>query len=144
MFEGVAFHGKGTMGWSYGFKLHFIINHLGEIVALKLTKGNEDDRKPVLEMADSIWGKLYGDKGYISKALTGELLDKGIELITTVRKNMKKKFISVVGQSHAEKALYNRDGKRQVEEHIVYRTLTTPRHFVIDCINTIHYAWLHY
>ncbi len=95
MFEGVAFHGKGTMGWSYGFKLHFIINHLGEIVALKLTKGNEDDRKPVLEMADSIWGKLYGDKGYISKALTGELLDKGIELITTVRKNMKKKFISL-------------------------------------------------
>ena len=39
-------------------------------------------------------GKLYGDKGYISKALTGELLDKGVELITTVRKNMKKKFIS--------------------------------------------------
>lgn len=95
VFEGVACHGKGTMGWSFGFKLHLIINHLGELVALKLTKGNEDDRKPVPEMADAIWGKLYGDKGYISKALTGELLDKGVELITTVRKNMKKKFISL-------------------------------------------------
>lgn len=91
VFEGVACHGRGTMG----FKLHLIINHLGELVALKLTKGNEDDRTPVPEMADAIWGKLYGDKGYISKALTGELLDKDIELIPTVSKNMKKKFLSL-------------------------------------------------
>mgnify|MGYP000406848509 CR=1 FL=1 len=92
VFEGVAHHGKGTMGWSYGFKLHLLINHLGEIVALKLTTGNVDDREPVSDMADSIFGKLYGDKGYISKALSGELLEKGVELITTVRKNMKKKY----------------------------------------------------
>ncbi|WP_283709393.1 IS982 family transposase [Pseudoalteromonas prydzensis] len=95
VFEGVVHHGKGTMSWSYGFKLHLIINHLGEIVALKLTTGNVDDREPVSDMADSIFGKLYGDKGYISKALSGELLEKGVELITTVRKNMKKKFISL-------------------------------------------------
>ena len=95
VFEGIAHHGKGTMGGSFGFKLHLIINHLGEIVAIKLTKGNEDDRKPVPDMVDGLWGKLYGDKGYISQALSGELLDKGLELITTVRKNMKKKCISL-------------------------------------------------
>lgn len=95
VFEGLAEHGKGTMGWSFGFKLHLIINHLGEIVALTLTKGNVDDRQPVSEMSESLFGKLYGDKGYISQALTGELLEKGVELITTVRKNMKKKFISL-------------------------------------------------
>ena len=95
VFDGIACHGKGTMGWSFGFKLHLIINHLGEIVALKLTKGNEDDRKPVPEMAEGLWGKLYGDKGYISQALAGELFNKGVELITTIRKNMKKKFISL-------------------------------------------------
>ncbi len=95
VFEGIAQHGKGTMGWSFGFKLHLIINHLSEIVSLKLTTGNVDDRQPVAEMADSIFGKLYGDKGYISKALSGELLDKGIELIKTIRKNMKKKFSSL-------------------------------------------------
>ena len=95
VFADVATHGKGTMGWSFGFKLHLIINHLGEIVSLKLTKGNVDDRQPVPEMADSLFGKLYGDKGYISKALSGELLDKGVELITTIRKNMKLKFISL-------------------------------------------------
>ena len=95
VFSTVAEHGKGTMGWSYGFKLHLIINHLGEIVSLKLTKGNVDDRAPIPEMTDDLFGKLYGDKGYISKALSGELWEKGIELITTVRKNMKKKFMSL-------------------------------------------------
>ena len=95
VFADIATHGKGSMGWSFGFKLHLIINHLGEIVSLKLTKGNEDDRKPVSEMANAVYGKLYGDKGYISKVLSDELFDKGVELITTVRKNMKKKFISL-------------------------------------------------
>ena len=105
VFDGIACHGKGTMGWSFGFKLHLIINHLGEIISLKLTKGNEDDRKPIPEMFEGLWGKLYADKGYISKALTDELLDKGIELITTVRKNMKKKFISLWGRVLFKNAL---------------------------------------
>lgn len=46
------------MGWSYGFKSHLVINHLGEIVSLKLTKGNVDDRAPVAEMADDLLGRL--------------------------------------------------------------------------------------
>ncbi|WP_238092712.1 transposase [Photobacterium leiognathi] len=74
-------------------------------------------------MADNIWGKLYGDKGYINKTLTGELLDKDMELITTVRKSMKKKFISLWNKVMLKKRFYNRDGKRPVEQHIVYRTL---------------------
>lgn len=59
------------------------------------SKGNVDDRAPIPAMTDDLFGKLYGDKGYISKALSGELWEKGVELITTVRKNMKKKFISL-------------------------------------------------
>ena len=47
VFDGVAQRGKSTMGWFYGFKLHLIINHKGEILATKLTAGNVDDRKPV-------------------------------------------------------------------------------------------------
>ena len=39
------------MGWFYGFKVHLIINHKGEILGTKLTAGNVDDRKPVPEMA---------------------------------------------------------------------------------------------
>lgn len=95
VFEGVAKHGKGTMGWSFGFKLHLIVNHLGEILSVKITEGNVDDRKPIPEMVEPDLGKLYGDKGYLGKVLSDELWEKGVELITNVRKNMKKKAISL-------------------------------------------------
>lgn len=94
-FDGVAKRGKGTMGWFYGFKLHLIVNFKGEIVAAKVTTANVHDTKPVEEMASELPDKLYGDKGYLSKALESNLLDKGVSLITTVRKNMKAKAMSV-------------------------------------------------
>tara|TARA_B110000014_G_C19989540_1_gene512524 strand:+ start:80 stop:964 length:885 start_codon:yes stop_codon:yes gene_type:complete len=94
-FQGIAQRGKGTIGWFYGFKLHLIVSYRGEIVAAKLTTGNVHDTKPVSELADGLTDKLYGDKGYISKALESDLFDKGVTLITTVRKNMKAKAISL-------------------------------------------------
>jgi len=94
-FDGIAQRGKGTMGWFYGFKLHLIVNHLGEIVAAKVTNANVHDTKPVEELASNLPGKLYGDKGYLSKALEANLFEKGVELITTVRKNMKAKAMSL-------------------------------------------------
>jgi hypothetical protein len=42
-FAGLAQRGK--MGWFFGFKLHLVFNNRNEIVALKLTPGN--DTKPV-------------------------------------------------------------------------------------------------
>ena len=39
--------------------------------------------------------KLYGDKSYLSKALAADLFEKGVTLVTTVRKNMKAKAISL-------------------------------------------------
>ncbi len=46
-------------------------------------------------MTSSLFGKLYGDKGYISKALSGRLFEQGVELITNVRKNMKARVLSL-------------------------------------------------
>ena len=83
------------MDWFYGFKLHLIVNHLGEIVAAKVTTANIHDTKPVEQLAEHLPDKRYGDKGYLSKALEGKLFEKGVTLITTVRKNMKAKAISL-------------------------------------------------
>lgn len=83
------------MGWFYGFKLHLVINHKGEILATKLTAGNVDDRKPVPELVRDLWGKLYGDKGYVSQALGDKLFDQGVEFITNVRSNMKPKALAL-------------------------------------------------
>ena len=95
VFKGAARHGKGTMGWSFGFKLHLIVNHLGEIISLKLTGANEDDRKPIPDMLKGIKGTHYGDKGYIGEDFKNKVLSKGVKMITTIKKNMKKKFISL-------------------------------------------------
>ncbi|MEP8782037.1 IS982 family transposase, partial [Enterobacter ludwigii] len=69
--------------------------HQGGIVAAKITPANIHDTKPVADMAFSPMDKLYADKGYISKALSSDLLEKGITLVTNVRKNMKAKAISL-------------------------------------------------
>ncbi len=53
------------MGWFYGFKLHIITNHLGDIVAAKLTPANTDDRKPVRELSKGLLDKLYADERYV-------------------------------------------------------------------------------
>ena len=41
-----------------------------------------------------IFGKLFGDKGYISKILSDMLFGNGIQLITAVKRNMKSKALS--------------------------------------------------
>jgi len=89
VFEGMAKRGKSTMGWFYGFKLHTVINHKGEIMAVRITSGNRDDRSSVLAMVKNLQGKLFGDKGYISEKLCQQLRQKGIQLISGIRKNMK-------------------------------------------------------
>lgn len=89
VFDGLAARGKTTMGWFFGFKLHIIVNHRAEIMAVKITPGNVDDRKPIKTMTAGLKGKLYADKGYISKALFDDLWQDGLQLITGIRKNMR-------------------------------------------------------
>jgi len=95
-FKDIAAVGKNTMGWFFGFKLHIIINDKGEILSFYLTKGNVDDRdlKVITKMTKELFGKLFGDKGYISKVLSDILFGNDIQLITHVRRNMKTKALS--------------------------------------------------
>jgi hypothetical protein len=80
VFKDLAGWGKSSVCWYFGFKLHLIINDRGEILAFALTPGNTDDRKPVPEMAKSLMGKLFSDKGYVSQALFEQLQATGLEL----------------------------------------------------------------
>ena len=90
VFDGFAERGKTSMGWFYGFKLHIAVNDQGELLACQLTPGNVDDRKPVPALVKRIYGKLFGDRGYISKPLSAQLWqDYQVHLITWMRKNMK-------------------------------------------------------
>ncbi len=93
VFAGLAARGKTTMGWFYGFKLHLVVNELGELLAFQLTPGNVDDRKPVPTLLQDLFGKVFADKGYISNDLFAELFAKNIQLITGIRKNMKNQLM---------------------------------------------------
>jgi len=94
-FRSSARWGKTTTGWFFGFKLHLIINQHAEIVSFRLTKGNVDDRKPVPSMTNGKKGKVFGDRGYISEKLRSELLNKGILLITKLKRNMNNKLMTI-------------------------------------------------
>lgn len=96
VFAGLARRGKTTMGWFFGFKLHLVINECGELLAVTLTYGNVDDRKPVPSLVRRLCGKLFGDKGYISAELFHKLWEQGLQLITSVRRTMKNKLMPLV------------------------------------------------
>ena len=44
--------------------------------------------KPVPQMTKKLWGKLVGDRGYLSQALFEQRIARGLQLITPLRKNM--------------------------------------------------------
>lgn len=91
VFKDVAERGKSTMGWFFGFKLHLVCNEKGELLNFSLTKANVDDRnQEVLNvLTKDLFGKLFADKGYISKPLFEALFNDGIHLVTGIRNNMK-------------------------------------------------------
>ena len=91
VFAGKAEGSKTSMGGFYGFKLHLIINDTGDLLDVALTPGKTDDRQLLWGMnpeGTPLHGKLYGDRGYISKDLREHLNEQGITLIYKVRKNM--------------------------------------------------------
>lgn len=95
--KGLATKGQCSIGWFFGLKLHFVINDKGEILDFVLTPGNVDDRKPLTgtNILSKIYGKLFGDKGYISQSLFEQLFIDGIHLVTKLRKNMKNSLMLI-------------------------------------------------
>lgn len=92
-FKDVAGRSKSSTGWFYGFKLHLVVDDKGEILSFMITRGNVDDRVPVPTLIKNYIGKLFGDKGYVSKKLTKLLASENVELITTLKKNMKPRVL---------------------------------------------------
>lgn len=96
VFQGLAKRGRSSMGWFYGFKLHLVANHKGEIIALRITPGNTDDRAMLDAMTAGLKGKILADKGYISAEIFRTLWKRGLHLITGIRKNMKNYLMPMI------------------------------------------------
>jgi hypothetical protein len=61
-----------------------------------LIPGNVETQVPVSDLSKNIFGKMFADKGYISHQLPIKLYDKGLKIITRLRKNIKNKLMSLV------------------------------------------------
>jgi len=93
VFRGCARRGKTSVDWFFGFKLHVVINDCGELLALRLTPGNTDDRRPVPKSVKGLFGKLFGDKGYVSQPLFEMLYEDGLQLVTKLKVKMKNRLM---------------------------------------------------
>jgi hypothetical protein len=59
-----------------------------------LTPGNTDDRTPLPKLFQQLFGKVFGDKGYVSQKLAKQLLERiRVQLITKLRRNMKNRLL---------------------------------------------------
>jgi len=90
-FKSLATKGHTSTEWFFGFKLHLIINDKGEILDFMFTQANVDDGEPLKNgnFHKRIFGKLFGDKGYVGKDLLEQLFIDGVHLVTKIKKNMK-------------------------------------------------------
>jgi len=88
VFRELAKRGKTGAGWFYGFKVHLVISDCHDLLAVMTTPGNVDDRKPAPRLARRLFGKLFGDRGHISKEPFALLWEPGVRLATKIKKNM--------------------------------------------------------
>ena len=92
VFKTLAKRSKDSVGWYYGFKLHLLINHLGEIISFRITPANIDERVAAKDLVRFITGKVYADKGYVSAKLKSEL--KNVDFVARPKNNMLKNQLS--------------------------------------------------
>ncbi|MYJ09752.1 MAG: transposase [Gemmatimonadetes bacterium] len=84
------------MGWFFGFKLHLLINHKGQLMAFRITDGSTDGRQPLEGLTAALQGKVFADKGYLSKALLARLWRRGLHWVTGIRRNRKNDLLPLL------------------------------------------------
>lgn len=104
VFRGLAARGKTSVDWFFGFKLHLVVNDQGELLNIPITPGNTDDRKPVEDLLQGLYGKVFADRGYVSKALAERLFETcGIEFFAKPKRNMKNHLMRLTDKLLARK-----------------------------------------
>ena len=139
VFDGLAARGKTSMGWFFGLKLHFVINHKGQIMALKITPGNTADSTVLDEITQHLRGKLYADKGYIGRELFNRLWRRGLHLITGIRRNMRNHLMPLADKLMLRKRFIIETVLDILKsemglEHTRHRSVTNAMVHVLSCL----------
>ena len=75
-----------------------MVNDGGELLAYQLTPGHVDDRHPLPQVAQGLFGKLIGDKGSLSKAVFESLFAEARRVTHPTEKNYEKPAGHALGQ----------------------------------------------
>lgn len=87
----VATRSKSSTGWFYGVKLHLLTDLKNNILQLRFTSANVNDRKVLDLFLNNVTKSIIlGDAGYCSSALEQKASKRLNILLTSTRKNMKK------------------------------------------------------
>jgi hypothetical protein len=90
-------------------------------------------------------GKLIGDKGYISKGVAEQLLQKGIQLITGLKKNMKNNLLSFADKILLKKRVLIESVFNQLKNsfHLEHTRHRNPINGIINLLSAVA-AYIHY
>ena len=127
------------MGWFFGFKLHLLINHKGQLMAFRITDGSSDDRKPLEAMSAALAGKVFADKGYLSKSLLLRLWQRGLHLVTGIRRNMKNHLMPLLDKLLLRKrfiieTLFDKLKSHMGLEHTRHRSSVNALVHILSCL----------
>nr|WP_190812274.1 IS982 family transposase [Orientia tsutsugamushi] len=139
VFNKISKIGKSSYGWFLGFKLHLIINNKGEIMSVKITKGNKSDISVSSVFSKGLSGKLFSDKAYISKELFHQLLTNGLRLFTNLRKDIKTYLLDIqdnllLNKRSLIESVFNVLKKHMLLEHTRHRS---PINFFVHIIASL-------
>jgi len=86
----LASFARSAKGTYFGFKLHLISDFKRQILALKFTSANIDDRDTVIPLSKNLSGVFVADAGYVSKKLQHEFYQENKRILfIQPRKNMR-------------------------------------------------------
>ena len=139
VFRGLAKRGKSSTGWFFGFKLHIVISEAGELLSFSFTPVNINDRTPVPELCKKLFGKLFGDKGYLSKKLFEDLFENGVRLITNIKSNMKNKLIPIFDKLVLRKRFIIETifDLLKNDYHLEHSRHRSPKNFIVNILGVL-------
>ena len=83
--------GRSSKGWFYGLKLHLTADLYRNILAVKFSSGNTDDRAMTLPLNQGLTGIFIADAGYVSAELEKNFYEEGQRyILIKPKRNMRK------------------------------------------------------
>ena len=110
-------------------------------MAFRITAGNKNDRKPLEAMTAALQGKIFADKGYLSQSLLERLWQRGLHLVTGIRRNMKNYLMPMLDKILLRKqfiieTLFDKFKSSLDLEHTRHRSPINALVHILSCLAT--------